>query len=243
MDRKQSTVTPPAEVNTSLSVLVGTKAVLSCPPVLWTSMLLTTWEIVLRDKLPCFRAFRGDTNETKGGNCTDERITWASRLNENPALQIDPVAITHDGYYRCQMVTPDGNFHHGYHLQVLVPPEVTLVQTENGTAVCKAVAGKPAAQISWTPEGDCVTEQKRHWGNGTVTIQSTCYWEGRHVPNVSCSVFHLTGNKSLSIELDQGVRTLRFPASALLIILYVKFSLFLVILVTVGFIYFQRTND
>ena len=106
-------------VNTSLSVLVGTKAVLSCPPVLWTSMLLSTWEIVLRDKLPCFRAFRGDTNETKGGNCTDERITWASRLDENPALQIDPVAITHDGYYRCQMVTPDGNFHRGYHLQVL----------------------------------------------------------------------------------------------------------------------------
>ena len=85
-----------------------------------------------------------------------------------------------------------------------VPPEVTLVQTENGTAVCKAVAGKPAAQISWTPEGDCVTEQKRHWGNGTVTIQSTCHWEGRHVPNVSCSVSHLTGNRSLSTELDQG---------------------------------------
>ncbi|TKC43925.1 hypothetical protein EI555_000874, partial [Monodon monoceros] len=110
---------------------------------------------------------------------------------------------------------------------------VTLVQTENGTAVCKAAAGKPAAQISWTPEGDCVTEQKCHWGNGTVTVQSTCHWEGCHVPNVSCSVSHLTGNKSLSIEMDQG----------LLIILYVKFSLFLVILVTVGFIYFQRTND
>ena len=59
-----------------------------------------------------------------------------------------------------------------------VPPEVTLIQTEKGTAVCKAAAGKPAAQISWTPEGDCVTEQDPYWGDGTVTVQSTCRWGG-----------------------------------------------------------------
>ncbi|XP_057553983.1 cell surface glycoprotein CD200 receptor 1-like isoform X2 [Hippopotamus amphibius kiboko] len=243
MDRHQRTITSPQEVNTSLLVLVDTKAMLSCPAVPWTSVLLATWEIVLRDKPPCLRAFRSDTNETTGGNCTDKRITWASGLDKNPALHIDPVAITHDGYYRCQIVIPAGNFHHGYHLQVLVPPEVTLVQTENGTAVCKAFAGKPAAQISWTPEGDCVTEQEPYWGNDTVTIQSTCRWDDRHVPNVSCSVSHLTGNRSLSIKLNQGARTLGFPASGLLIILYVKFSLLLVTLVIVGFVYFQRTND
>ncbi|KAI4579218.1 hypothetical protein MJG53_001088 [Ovis ammon polii x Ovis aries] len=118
--------------------------------------------------------------------------------------EIDPVAITHDGNYTCQIATSNGNFQHEYHLQVLVPPEVTLVQTEKGTAVCKAAVGKPAAQISWTPEGDCATEQEPYWGNGTVTVQSTCRWGGRHVLNVSCSVSHLTGNKSLSIELDKG---------------------------------------
>ena len=85
-----------------------------------------------------------------------------------------------------------------------VPPKVTLTQTEKGTAVCKAAVGKPAAQIFWTPEGDCATEQEPYWGNGTMTVQSTCRWEGRHVLNVSCSVSHLTGNKSLSIELDKG---------------------------------------
>nr|CAG9689050.1 CD200R1 X8.2 variant [Sus scrofa] len=84
-----------------------------------------------------------------------------------------------------------------------VPPEVTLVQSENGTVVCKAVAGKPAAQISWTPEGDCVTEQNPHGGNGTVTVWSMCYWKARHVPNVSCTVSHVTGNKSLFLELNQ----------------------------------------
>ena len=105
-------------VKTSLSELVDTKAVLTCPPVQWPSVLVT-WETVLRDKLPCFRAYRRDTNQTTGGNCTDKRITWASGPDENPALQIDPVAITHDGNYTCQMATSDGNFHHEYHLQVL----------------------------------------------------------------------------------------------------------------------------
>nr|XP_020729701.1 cell surface glycoprotein CD200 receptor 1-like [Odocoileus virginianus texanus] len=106
-------------VKISLSILVVIKAVLPCPPVLWTSVLLATWEVVLRDKPPCFRAFRHDTNQTIGGNCTDKRITWASRPNENLALQIYPVVITHDGNYTCQIVTSDGNFHHEYHLQVL----------------------------------------------------------------------------------------------------------------------------
>uniref|UniRef100_A0AC11AKM7 Uncharacterized protein n=1 Tax=Ovis aries TaxID=9940 RepID=A0AC11AKM7_SHEEP len=225
--------------------------VLLCLPLDWQqesvhgigSSVLVTWEIVLRDKPHCFRAYRRDTNQTTGGNCTDKRITWASGPDGNPALQIDPVAITHDGNYTCQIATSNGNFQHEYHLQVLVPPEVTLVQTEKGTAVCKAAVGKPAAQISWTPEGDCATEQEPYWGNGTVTVQSTCRWGGRHVLNVSCSVSHLTGNKSLSIELDKGVRTLGFPGSDLLIILCVKSSLLLVILVFVGFIHFQRTND
>ncbi|XP_070099934.1 cell surface glycoprotein CD200 receptor 1 isoform X4 [Equus caballus] len=240
-DKRQRKLELPVEANASLSVPVDTKVVFDCPSILLTSMVVTAWQIILRGKLSCTRAYRRDRNETKEGNCTDERITWASRPDENLALQIDPVATTHDGFYMCQMVTPDGNFHRGYHLQVLVPPEVTLLQSKNGTTVCRAAAGKPAAQISWTPEGDCVTEQE-HWANGTVTVQSTCRWEDHPLSNVSCSVSHVTGNKSLSLELSLGLIIRGFPASSLLVILYVKFALFLVILVIVAFIYFQRIN-
>ncbi|ELK18167.1 Coiled-coil domain-containing protein 80 [Pteropus alecto] len=161
-----------------------------------------TWEIILRDKPPCTRAYRRDTNETRELNCTDKRITWAFRPDQTSTLQIDPVAIAHDGYYGCQMATPDGNFHVRYHLQVSVAPEVTLFQSKNKTVVCKAIAGKPAAQISWTPEGDCVTEQE-YLDNGTVTVQSTCHWADSDVSTVSCSVSHWTGNKSRSIDLSQ----------------------------------------
>ncbi|XP_029794572.1 cell surface glycoprotein CD200 receptor 1 [Suricata suricatta] len=83
----------------------------------------------------------------------------------------------------------------------VMPPEVTLFRGKNGTVVCKAAAGKPAAQISWTPGGDCHTVEEP-LGNDTVTVQSSCRWEDRQVFNVSCSVSHLTGNRSRSIELN-----------------------------------------
>ncbi|XP_037380482.1 cell surface glycoprotein CD200 receptor 1 isoform X2 [Talpa occidentalis] len=199
--KKKSTLL--AEVNTPELVQVDTKVVLSCPSVQSNCMVVLTWKISLRDKLTCTKAYRPDTEETVEGNCTDRRIIWADRPDQIYVLQIDPVSITHDGNYTCEVVTHEGNFHRGYHLQVLVPPEVTLLQNENRTTVCKAVAGKPAAQISWTPEGDCVTD-KEPWDNGTVTVISTCHWAERNVSAVSCSVSHFTGNKSLSIELCRG---------------------------------------
>ncbi|XP_074260474.1 cell surface glycoprotein CD200 receptor 2 isoform X3 [Saimiri boliviensis] len=246
MDEKQMTQnnsTVFQEVNTSWPVLMGKNTVLRCPPIALKCLIIITWEIILRDQPSCKKAYRKETNETKETNCTDERITWVSRPDQNPALQIHPVAITHDGYYRCKMGAPDGNFHRGYDLQVLVTPEVTLFQSRNGTVVCKAGAGKPAAQISWIPEGDCVTEQK-YWDDGTVTVKSTCHWEGHDVSTATCRVSHLTGNRSLSIKLNLGLRSSGSPASSsLLIILYMKFSLFVVILVTTGFVFFRRIND
>ncbi|XP_036098763.1 cell surface glycoprotein CD200 receptor 1 isoform X1 [Molossus molossus] len=224
------------QVYSSLPVLVDTKAVLYCPTVPLTDVIVTLWKIILRNKPHCIRAHKRATHMTTKTNCTDERMTWPYGPDQNSVLQIDPVVITHDGYYECQVVTPDGNFHYGYHLQVLVVPEMTLFENKTRTAVCKAIAGRPAARISWTPEGDCVPEHNS-WDNGTVTVQSTCHWAESNVSVVSCSISHETGNWSQSIDLNQGVRT--FPVSRLLIILYVKSSLFLVILVVVGIICFQ----
>lgn len=104
--------------NTSLSVLVDTKVVLACPPVSLTNVLIIRWDINLRGKPSCARAYRRDNNETSERNCTDERISWESRPDLNPALQIGPVATTHEGYYRCEVAAQEGNFGLGYHLQV-----------------------------------------------------------------------------------------------------------------------------
>uniref|UniRef100_H0XAJ8 Ig-like domain-containing protein n=1 Tax=Otolemur garnettii TaxID=30611 RepID=H0XAJ8_OTOGA len=230
-------------VNTSVSVVMDTMAVLRCPHTSPLTRISTTWEIILRDKPSCKKAYRSDTDETREINCTDDRITWVSRPEENPDLQIGPVAISHDGYYRCTITSHDGTFWHEYHLQVLVPPEVTLFLSRNRTAVCKAIAGKPAAHISWTPERDDCDTVEIYSANGTVTVQSTCAWEDPNVTTVTCSASHLTGNKSLWIKLNPGLGTSRFPSLTFLIILYVKLSLSVIILVIVGFVFFQRIND
>ncbi|XP_042637793.1 cell surface glycoprotein CD200 receptor 1-like [Orycteropus afer afer] len=231
----QNNSTPPTEGKTSLTVLVNTRAVLSCPPVPLTPEFVATWKIIFRDNTSCTKAYRRDKNETLEANCTNKGITWATRPDQNPDLQINPVAITHDGSYMCEMVTSNGNFHHCYHVQVLVPPEVTVFLTENRTVVCKAVAGKPAAQISWNPEGDCVTEQENQ-GNGAVSVQSTCHWEDGNMSTVTCSVSHLARNESLSIQLHPGGRT-----SEIQIILYTTLPI-LIILIIILSIYFLKTT-
>ncbi|XP_032755181.1 cell surface glycoprotein CD200 receptor 1 [Rattus rattus] len=200
----QNSSSPMPEVNTTVFVQMGTKALLHCPSVSLTKVILITWIITLRGQPPCIIAYKADTRETHESNCSDRSITWAFTSDLSPNLQISAVALQHEGHYLCDIAVPDGNFQNIYDLQVLVPPEVTHFPGENRTTVCEAIAGKPAAQITWTPDGDCVTKNESH-SNGTVTVRSMCNWEQSNVSVVFCVVSHLTtGNQSLSIELSRG---------------------------------------
>lgn len=205
-DKNQSTQnssSPMAEVNTMVSVQMGTKAQLCCPSIPLKKAVLITWTIMPRGQPSCIIAYKVDTMETNETNCSGRNITWVFTPDLSPDLQISAVALQHEGNYSCEIATPEGNFQKVYDLQVLVPPEVTYSPGKNRTAVCEAVAGKPAAQISWTPDGDCVTQDESH-SNGTVTVRSTCHWEQNNVSAVSCFVSHLTGNQTLFIDLSRG---------------------------------------
>ncbi|XP_051005938.1 cell surface glycoprotein CD200 receptor 1 [Acomys russatus] len=212
MNRTQTTENgslPIAAVNTTLFVQMGEKALLCCPAIPLTEAILIIWTITLRGLPSCRITYKVDTKETNKTNCTDRRVICASISDQSPNLQISAVALEHDGYYSCEIVTPQGNFLGGYDLQVLVPPHLTLFPGEIGTAVCEAIAGKPAAQIFWTPDEDCGTKKESH-SNGTVTVRSTCHWEQDNVSAVVCFVSHLTGNYSLSVGLKgDGNRSLR----------------------------------
>lgn len=200
--RTQNSSSLLAEVSTTMSVLMGTQALLCCPPITSRKALIITWNLYPRGQPSHRISYNVNTTEINETNCTDGRISWTFTPEKSIQLQISAVAITHDGHYICEMATTDGNFQRRYDLQVLVPPEMILVSGQNGTAVCEAVAGKPAARLYWTPEGDCVTENETH-SNDTVTVRSTCNWGQNNVSAVSCSVFHLTGNKTLSTDVDQ----------------------------------------
>ncbi|XP_074157293.1 cell surface glycoprotein CD200 receptor 1-like isoform X2 [Sminthopsis crassicaudata] len=182
----------------TVSVQMDTCAVLSCLHCSAKEFVMITWTIFPGDKTSCIIAYK-NYNITKETNCSGTRINWKSGPERNFSLQIEPVTIHHEGYYQCDLVTPDGNFRSLYHLNVLVPPPVNLSEEENGTVVCKAAAGKPAAQISWVPKGDCFTEEKIH-DNRTVTVKSTCTRNSFNASNISCFISHLTGNRTLYIN-------------------------------------------
>ncbi|XP_057621308.1 cell surface glycoprotein CD200 receptor 1 [Chionomys nivalis] len=193
---------PETEVNTTLLIRMGEKALLCCPVIPMTkAMLIIWWIISLKDQPPCRISYKEETKEINETNCMGRRSTWTFTPDQSPDLLINAVALGHDGLYLCEIATPKGNFLRRYDLQVLVPPGVTLLPGENRTAVCEAIAGKPAAQIFWTPDGDYVTKQESH-SNGTVTVRSTYHWEQNNVSAVFCFVFHPTGNQTLSIELN-----------------------------------------
>ncbi|XP_041911747.1 cell surface glycoprotein CD200 receptor 2-like [Arvicola amphibius] len=225
-------------VSTTLFAQMGAKVLLCCPAISMTEALLVTWFIALRGQSPCRISYRVETKEIKETNCTDKRITWAFTPDQSPDLLINAVALDHDGLYSCEIVTPMGNLQKRHDLHVLVPPAVTLLPGENRTAVCEAIAGKPAAQIFWTPDGNHVTKKESH-SNGTVTVRSMYHWEQNNVSAVFCFVSHPTGNLTLSIELNHGVT---IPLHSLLIILYVKLSFLGIILLILGFVFFQKRN-
>ncbi|XP_043394342.1 cell surface glycoprotein CD200 receptor 1-A-like [Chelonia mydas] len=185
--------------NVVVSSVTGYRAVLSCSNMSLVNLISAVWKIRLRDGACCLLAYRADLNKTVRTNCS-ERMDWAARPDHDPTLQIHPVRLSDEGYYMCEIANIDGSLHQNYTLSVLVPPEVTLTLDISGTPLCKASAGKPAAQISWLPAGDHNTEHGIHT-NGTVTVLSTYRVNNLSKKKSICFVSHLTGNKSQSIKL------------------------------------------
>uniref|UniRef100_A0A452GLT2 Ig-like domain-containing protein n=1 Tax=Gopherus agassizii TaxID=38772 RepID=A0A452GLT2_9SAUR len=144
---------------------------LTCGVISRGDLVVVTWKIRPRTGNHCALAYRTDQNKTDRTNCS-ERMDWKSSPETDSALQIRQVTLTDEGCYICEAVTSGGNSHRTYTLTVLVPPEVTLTCDSNGTAVCKAAAGKPAAQISWDPNGDPRTDQLL---GGSVSLPNRCH--------------------------------------------------------------------
>ncbi|KAF1668160.1 hypothetical protein FQA23_0012275, partial [Aptenodytes patagonicus] len=174
---------------------VGNSSVLTCPPKSNTTMV--TWKISPKVGGPCTLGYRADQNKTDRTNCSDS-MNWKFRPDRDPALEIRQVGIAHEGSYTCEVVATEGNFHKTYHLTVLVPPRLTLYCDDQGTPVCKAAAGKPAAQVSWVLESNSTPKEEGH-DNGTVTVLSKFTAYSTNVTNTTCVVSHPAGNQSKSI--------------------------------------------
>ncbi|XP_049680511.1 cell surface glycoprotein CD200 receptor 1 isoform X3 [Accipiter gentilis] len=181
--------------NNRVSATVGNRCVLTCPSK--SNITMVTWKISPKVGGPCTLGYRADQNKTDRTNCSDS-MNWKFRPDRDPALEIRQVGIDHEGNYTCEVVGTEGNFHKTYHLTVLVPPRLTMYCDDHGNPVCKAVAGKPAAQILWVLESNSTPKEEGH-DNGTVTVLSTFTAYSTNVTNTTCIVSHEAGNQSMTI--------------------------------------------
>ncbi|NXP43638.1 MOR1B protein, partial [Heliornis fulica] len=174
---------------------VGDSFVLTCTPK--SNITMLTWKISPEVGGPCILGYRADNNLTDRTNCTDS-MNWKFRPKQYPALEIRQVGIAHEGNYTCETVATEGNFMDTYYLTVLVPPTLILYCDDHGNPMCKAAAGKPAAQLLWVPESNFTPREEGH-DNGTVTVLSKLTANSANMINIICIVSHPAGNQSKSI--------------------------------------------
>ncbi|KAM7179644.1 cell surface glycoprotein CD200 receptor 1-A-like isoform 3-T3 [Macrochelys suwanniensis] len=227
-------VTMVTMANIRVSKIAGSSVNLTCGDVSRVDLILVIWKIRPSTGNHCTLAYRTDLNKTDRRNCS-ERMDWKSSPETDSALQIRQVRLTDEGRYSCETSNSVGTFNQTYTLTVLVPPEVNLTCHRNGTAVCQAAAGKPAAQISWDPNGDPRTELDNHT-DGTVTVLSIY---SPKETSITCLVSHPAWNMSQSKEcpsenhdsllLDNGNMFLQYLAisAGLLGILFILALIFL----------------
>ncbi|XP_032303446.1 cell surface glycoprotein CD200 receptor 1-B-like isoform X7 [Coturnix japonica] len=173
---------------------LGDSAVMTCPNV--TKLTMVTWKISPKTGGWCSLAhLKGHRKERT--NCSD-RINWRSRPEWDQALEIRQVGMADEGNYTCEVVNFDGNFHHHYHLTVLVSPRMALYCDDHGNPVCEAETVKPAAEIWWVPESNSTPRADSH-DNGTVTVVSRFTAHSTSGENPTCIVSHATLNETKSI--------------------------------------------
>ncbi|KAM8976971.1 cell surface glycoprotein CD200 receptor 1-B-like [Pelodytes ibericus] len=166
-----------------MSVLSGTTAILHCLPDPRITTIMITWKADLLYNPSCLMSI-GDTSSYN--NCTERAI-------QKPlTLEILNTHITDTGNYTCELVTSAGTFFKRVILHVLVSPSVSLGFDSGGFPECRAVGGNPAANISWIPESDNVTNRSEMDPNKTWTVISTYRASVISGMEVTCIVSHPT---------------------------------------------------
>ncbi|XP_071428392.1 cell surface glycoprotein CD200 receptor 1-A-like [Pithys albifrons albifrons] len=218
--------------NNRVSVTMGDNTVLTCP--LKPNITMVIWKIDPKVGGHCRLGYRTDKNETNTTNCSDN-MNWNSRPDVNTSLEIRHVGIAQEGNYTCEVVSTEGNFHKMYHLSVLVPPRPRLYCDAQGTPVCEAATGLPAAHISWVL-GDNSLPEEEGYDNGTVTVLSRFTACSTNMTATTCMVFHPTGKWSESIACC--------PSKEVSFKLYVYIIPFLLsIMIFMAFIYYFKFHS
>ncbi|XP_067895994.1 cell surface glycoprotein CD200 receptor 1-like isoform X2 [Heterodontus francisci] len=141
----------------------------------------------------------------------DDRLTVSSY--NGTCLQIQPVYLTDEGNYTCEITAFTGIFRDHFSLSVLVPPTISLSVNSlpNGlkNVHCIASKGKPAATITW---------KENTFGNlthilvdnvdGTVTVESQYHTAiNLTEQEQTCIVNHPAFNATQNLTISLGDNT------------------------------------
>uniref|UniRef100_A0A8D0BDM0 Ig-like domain-containing protein n=1 Tax=Salvator merianae TaxID=96440 RepID=A0A8D0BDM0_SALMN len=208
-------------------IVAGAAVTLACPH---QRSSLIVWQVYLKNGTSCYVSYMSEGNKTQK-NCS-KNVDWVSTPELDSTLLIKSSQMSNEGIYKCSTLNNNGTFDSEHVLTVLVPPEVSLTQDTNGTVVCKATAGKPAAKISWIPPGDSSTASEI-LPNGTETVTSIYNTTSAKENNLTCFISHPAWSKSYILNISQ-VDNEKIKIST---ILYITLSCLLGILLLSVFIY------
>ncbi|XP_075118601.1 cell surface glycoprotein CD200 receptor 2-like [Leptodactylus fuscus] len=212
------------------AVQVGRDAVLGCDLSI-ENFSLITWKVESPHQPSCYlSALRHDSR----GNCS-HRIHLTIDKNKT-YLRIDNVAILDDGNYTCEVASRLGTFMSTVVLQVLAEPLVLLETDTNGHPVCRAIGGRPAANISWAPEPTSeVMTRINLEKNGTATVISS--YNATDMTNVTCVVSHPSFERPVHVR--PAALTMGAGAGQLFLIV----GLLSVLLLLLGIVLFWKRSN
>ncbi|XP_026151422.1 nectin-4-like isoform X2 [Mastacembelus armatus] len=113
-------------------------------------------------------------------NGEDNRFKFIGSIKDkNGSLQLSNVTLLDEGIYRCIFTLfPSGNHKTEMHLNVLVPPVISVTDNqpilgneEVSLATCTAAGSKPPAEIKWVT--DALTEKVKVQTNSTEEADGT----------------------------------------------------------------------
>ncbi|XP_058510790.1 cell surface glycoprotein CD200 receptor 1-A [Solea solea] len=185
---------------------LGSDANLTCSDKSWNETIYVIWTIQLKHRT-CKIAWKYGVPDMN--NCSDGKS-----LGKNSKAQFYlsiPNFSTEDvGIYKCESVFSGGNKNDAFNVTITVPPETSAWlehRVNKMVAVCKAERGRPAANISWSLQGNAPFVTTHHDSDGFISVESHLeLTEGVDAENLTCVIRHpyWKQERILEPELKEG---------------------------------------
>ncbi|XP_071332512.1 cell surface glycoprotein CD200 receptor 1 [Trachinotus anak] len=177
---------------------LGSDVNLPCSDKTLSETIYVIWKIKMKYK-SCKIAF-SNNGEASEDDCNDGKsLQNTTRFPSN--LHIPNFSANDVGVYLCELAFNGGVENYVTTVSITVPPRISawIEHRDNKmVAVCKAEGGKPAANISWSYNGNSIYRETAPGSDGFITAESQLDLpEGMDTENLTCAIRHLYWEKAM----------------------------------------------